>query len=140
MQNTKQIYISLPVADIAKSTDFYTKLGFSIQPDWSMEGQVSCMKWSETIYVMLCNKELYKTYINGKDIADASKNSHSMMSFTMENRENIDSLVKIATENGGGNYIYNSGMDFMYNMMISDLDGHVFELVYMDMSKFPQNQ
>lgn len=134
----KQIYVSLPVSDVNKSTDFYIKLGFSKQEDWSMEGKVSCMVWSENIYVMLTEKEHYKTYVNNRELIDAKKYSHALLSLTINSKEGVDALVKIATENGGTFYPYDSGMEFMYNMMIEDLDGHVWEAVYMDMSKMTQ--
>jgi uncharacterized protein len=131
----KQIYISLPVSDVGRSTEFYKKLGFTKQEDWSMDGKVACMTWSETVYIMLTAKDHYQTYINGREIVDAKKYSHALLSLTMESREAVDTMVKITVENGGSHYPYNSGMDFMYNMMIEDLDGHVWECVYMDMSK-----
>lgn len=139
MQTNKQVYISLPVADLNTSTEFYRKLGFTKQDDWSMEGQVSCMMWSENIYVMLCVKDLFQTYINGRTIVTPKEHSHALPSLTMGSREEVDEKVKIVMENGGSHYVYNSGMDFMYNIMIEDLDGHVFELAYMDMSKMTQN-
>jgi predicted lactoylglutathione lyase len=134
MQN-KQIYISVPVKDVAASTEFYQKIGFTFQGDWSMDGIVSCMKWSEEIYVVVTSNSHYQTYINGKTIVDAKTNSHSLMSLTMNSREEVDALVKIADENGGSHYAYSSGMDSMYNMMVEDLDGNTIEFVYMDMSK-----
>lgn len=137
MQN-KQIYISVPVKDVAASTEFYKKIGFTKQEDWSMDEVVSCMKWSEEIYVMVTATGHYQTYINGKTIVDAKTNSHSLMSLTMNSREEVDAVVKNADENGGGHYVYSSGMDFMYNMMVEDLDGNTIEFVYMDMSKMTQ--
>jgi predicted lactoylglutathione lyase len=134
----KQIYISFPVSDVNSSTEFYKKLGFTKQEDWSMEGRVSCMMWSENIYIMLTAKDLYKTYINNKEIIDARNSSHSLISLTLNSKEEVDVVVKIANENGGSHYVYNSGMDFMYNMMVEDLDGNTIEFVYMDMSKMTQ--
>jgi predicted lactoylglutathione lyase len=100
-----------------------------------MEGVVSCMKWSEEIYIMLTSNEHYQTYINGRKIVEAKTNSHSLISPTMSSREEVDNVVKTADESGGSHYVYNSGMDFMYNMMVEDLDGNVIEFTYMDMSK-----
>jgi uncharacterized protein len=134
----KQIYISLPVSDLVKSTEFYKKLGFTKQEDWSMDGQVACMLWSDAIYVMLTAKEHYQTYINGRVIVDAKKCSQALLSLTLGSREEVDAIVNVANENGGSSYPFHSGMDFMYNIMIEDLDGHVWETVYMDTSQFPE--
>ena len=142
----KQIFINLPVKDLGKATDFYEKLGFRKEPMFS-DQNASCLIWSDTISVMLLTEDFYKRFIPGKTIADAQQASEVLLCLSMDSREEVDDFIRKAEENGGTvieNTVASEYGDSMYGKDVQDLDGHVWELLYMDMSKYPaentQNQ
>jgi len=134
---TKSIYINLPVIDLPKSMDFYKSIGFINNPNFTDE-TAACMVWSETINVMLLTHEKWKTFTNRPIPPNSS--SEVMLAISFDSREGVDSTIKKVTDNGGIadiNPIQDLG--FMYNRNITDLDGHVWEIMWMDLAAFPQN-
>ena len=138
MQNKKTIYINLPVLDLEKSTDFYTKLGFVKNNDWS-NADASCMVWSEEITLMLLTRDFYQKFIGTKTIGFPNISSSVLLSVTLNSKEEVDNFVKIAKENGGNAYqVIIPGAEFMYNFEVEDPDGHIWEPTYIDISKMTQ--
>lgn len=136
----KQIFINLPVKDLKKSTEFYEKLGFKKNPMFS-DDNASCMDWSNEIVVMLLTQEFFKRFIPGKSIADARASTEVLLCLSMDSREEVDSFLKAAEQNGGkilDNQVAAENADAMYGKDVEDLDGHIWELLYMDMSQFPE--
>lgn len=136
----KKIFINLPVEDLAKSTEFYEKLGFVKDPMFS-DNNASCVAWSDEIIVMLLQTEFYKRFIPGKKVADATNTSEVLLCLSMDSREEVDTFIAAANENGGRiieNEVPNEYGDAMYGKDVEDLNGHVWELLYMDMEKYGQ--
>lgn len=134
---SKQIFLNLPVKNLAASTDFYTKLGFSKNPQFSNE-DASCMVWSENIYIMLLTHEFYSKFTS-KSIPDTTKTSSALISLIMDSKEAVEKFAQTAKANGGDYFVAepNKGLDFMLCYEVSDLDGHTIEPTFMDLSKFP---
>lgn len=132
----KQIYLNLPVQDLAKSTAFYTALGFNQNPDFSND-DASAMMWSDDIYFMLLTHEFYNKFTT-KNIADTAKTSSCLISLGLNSRQEVQQFADIAKENGGTWFEAepNKGLDFMFGLEVSDLDGHTIEPFFMDVSKF----
>lgn len=133
---TKNIFVNLPVKDLKKSMDFYTKLGFTNNPQFTDE-TAACMVISENIYVMLLTYDKFKSFTK-KDIADASKTTQVLLAIDIESREKVNELVEIAQKHGGSVYMEPTDHEWMYQHSFADLDGHQWEVCYIDMSKFPQ--
>lgn len=139
---TKQVFINLPVKDLAKATEFYEALGFKKNPTFSDEN-ASCVEWSDEIAVMLLQEEFYKRFIPGKTMADARQMSEVLLCLSMDSKEEVDRFVEAATKNGGRvveNQVVAESGDAMYGKDIEDLDGHIWELLYMDMNQHPQDR
>jgi predicted lactoylglutathione lyase len=134
---SKQIFLNLPIKNVAASTDFYTKLGFTKNPQFSNE-DASCMVWSENIYIMLLTHEFYSKFTN-KTIPDLTKTSSALISLMLETKEEVEKFAQTAKANGGDYFVaeLNKGLDFMLCYEVTDLDGHTFEPTFMDLSKFP---
>lgn len=134
---SKQIFLNLPVKDLAKSTAFYTALGFTLNPDFSNDEGVA-MVWSENIYFMLLKHEFYSKFTS-KTIPDLTQTSSALISLTMDSKDDVEKFVKTAKENGGDYFIAepNQDLDFMVCYEVTDLDGHTIEPTFMDLSKFP---
>lgn len=133
---TKQIFINLPVADLLKATAFYQALGFAKNDAYSND-VATCLMWSENIAVMLLTRDFYRNFTDGKDIADTRKTSAALMCITMKSKEAVDTFTATAKASGGRAYqvkIDGVDMDTMYGFSIEDLDGHLWETLWM-----PQN-
>ena len=131
----KQIFINLAVADVNKSMDFYTQLGFTNNPQFSGE-QGKCMVWSEHIFVMLLSPDKFKTFTE-KPLADTKKQIAGLFSLSVSGLDRVNEIVDKGLEAGGIEPTPMKDYGFMQQRSIEDFDGHTWEIFYMDMSKFP---
>jgi uncharacterized protein len=128
----RMIFVNLPVTDLADSTAFYTGLGFSINEQFS-DDQAACIVVSETIYVMLLVEDRFKDFING-GISDAHQSSEVLLCLSAESRAEVDRLVAAALAHGGKPWKPVLEQGPMYGHSFADPDGHVWEVLHMDMS------
>ncbi|MGJ1239943.1 VOC family protein [Sphingobacterium siyangense] len=131
----KQIFINLVVADVNKSMDFYTQLGFTNNPQFSDE-QGKCMVWSEHIFVMLLSPDKFKTFTE-KPLADTKKQIAALLSLSVSGLDRVNEIVDNGLKAGGIEPTPMKDYSFMQQRSIEDFDGHTWEIFYMDMSKFP---
>ncbi|MBM0741291.1 VOC family protein [Phormidium sp. CLA17] len=127
-----QIFVNLPVKNLNQSVEFFTKLGFSFDPQFTDE-TATCMIVSESIFVMLLIHDRFKTF-TPKEICDATKSTEVLVCLSSESREKVDEMVRTAIAAGGTTYNEPQDHDFMYGHGFQDLDGHIWELVYMEPS------
>ena len=132
---SKQVYINLPVKNLTKSTEFYTALGFTKNADWSND-DASAMMFSENIFVMLLTHNFYSKFTS-KTISDLTQDSSVLIALSMDSREEVQKFADIAKANGGSYFEAepNKGLDFMFGLEVTDLDGHTLEPFFMDLSK-----
>ena len=133
---TKQIFVNLPVKDLDKSKEFFTRLGFSFDEQFTDE-KAACLVIGENIYSMLLTESFFKTFIK-KEISDAKKSTEVLIGIDVESREQVDELVKKAVEAGGTVYREPQDHGWMYGHSFADLDGHQWEVMYMDESAMPK--
>jgi uncharacterized protein len=133
----KQIYVNLPVKDLKKSIEFFTKLGFTFNPQFTDEN-ATCMIVGDNIFVMLLVENFFKTFTK-KEIADSTKSTEVIICIDGENRQAVDDLINKAVDAGGSIYADPLDYGWMYNRSFADLDGHQWEIAYMDMNAIPQN-
>ena len=131
----RKIFVNLPIKDMERSQAFFRALGFSFNQQFTNE-QGACMVVAEDIFVMLLVEPFFQTFIK-KPIADAKKSTEVLVCLSCESRDEVDALVKKAIAAGGTapNAIQDHG--FMYAHGFEDLDGHVWELVWMDPKAVP---
>ena len=133
-----QIFVNLPVKNLDKSVAFFTALGFKFNPQFTDEN-ATCMIVSENnIYVMLLVESYFKTF-TPKSIADAKKSTEVLLCLSCDSRAEVDELVAKAVAAGGSTPNAAKDHGFMYQHGFEDLDGHLWELAYMDMSAFPKS-
>lgn len=133
----KMIFVNLPVRDLAAATRFYEALGFEKNPQFSNE-TASSMVWSDTIHFMLLTHDFYKTFTS-KPLADAHQTSAALYALSFDSREAVDAITEAAGRAGGRIDLRDKqDYGFMYSRAFADLDGNVFEPVWMDMSAAPQ--
>jgi len=126
----RQIFVNLPVRDLNKSIAFFKKLGFSFNPQFT-DDTATCMIISEDIYTMLLTHAKFSTF-TPKTICDAKKNTEVLIALSCEDRSEVDQLVKKAVAAGGSTYNQPQDHGFMYAHGFQDLDGHIWEVFYMD--------
>ena len=131
-----KIFVNLPVKDINRSVEFFTKLGYKFNSQFTNE-KATCMIIGDDIFVMLLVEEFFKTFIK-KEIADATKTTESIICLSADSRAEVDEMVRKAVAAGGLTYKEPQGHGFMYGHGFQDLDGHLWELMFMDMSSMPQ--
>lgn len=131
-----KIFVNLPVKDLRKSIDFFTKLGFTFNPQFTDES-ATCMIISDNIFAMLLVEARFKDFTK-KAIADATKSTEVLIAIDAETRDHVDKMVKSAVEAGGALYAEPMDHGWMYQHSFADLDGHQWEIVYMDESAIPQ--
>lgn len=133
----KQIFVNLPVKDLQKSIDFFTRLGFSFNPQFTDE-TATCMIISDNIFAMLLTHAKFGEFTR-KAIADATKTTEVLLAISVENRAKVDELVGKAVAAGGSLYADPADHGWMYQHSFADLDGHQWEVFYGDESAIPEN-
>ncbi|MBG0852183.1 VOC family protein [Streptomyces spinoverrucosus] len=126
----QMIFVNLPVNDLDAAKKFFTELGYSINQQFSDENAASVVI-SDTIVAMLLTKPFYATFTQ-KEIADATKTSEVLLCLSAESREKVDELVEKAVAAGGTASEKVQDQGFMYGRAFDDLDGHTWEVVWMD--------
>ncbi|MES2330445.1 MAG: VOC family protein [Bacteroidota bacterium] len=132
-----KIFVNLPVKDLQKSIAFFTKLGYTFNEQFTNEN-ATCMIIAEDIYAMLLVEPFFKSFIK-KEICDTTKSTEAIIALSAENREAVDELANKAVEAGGVEPKPTNDQGFMYTRSFEDLDGHLWEIFYMDLSAMPQS-
>lgn len=127
---TTQIFVNLPVKDLQKSIDFFTRLGFTFNPQFTDEN-ATCMIVGENISVMLLVEKFFSTF-TPKKICDTQKYTEVLVCISAESRDDVDTMVHQAIAAGGTMPNEPKDYGFMYQHGFQDLDGHLWELVYME--------
>ncbi len=130
-----QVFINVAVKDVEKSMDFYTQLGFTMNPQFS-DDQAKCMVWSDTIFLMILNHEKFTTFTN-KPIADTKSNIAALFALSVESTDKVNEIVENGLKAGGSEPMPMTDYGFMQLRKIEDFDGHTWEIFFMDMSKMP---
>jgi uncharacterized protein len=131
-----KIFVNLPVNDLKKSIEFFTKLHFTFNPQFTDE-TAACMVVSEDIFVMLLTRDKFKTF-TPKNICDATTSTEVLVCLSCESRDHVDDMVRKAVAGGGTTYNEPQDHGFMYGHGFQDLDGHIWELIYMEPSAIKQ--
>jgi len=131
-----KIFVNLPVKNLDQSIEFFTKLGFTFNPQFTDE-TATCMIVSDDIFVMLLTHEKFRTF-TPKEIADANKSTEVLVCLSCESRDKVDAMVRKAVAAGGTTYSESKDYGFMYQHGFQDPDGHIWELVYMEPSAINQ--
>lgn len=135
----KQVFINLPVSDLARSTAFYESLGFKKNPDFSDEN-ASALMWSDEIIVMILTHDFYQKFINGRQVADTKNTSGALLALSLDSKEAVTQFAETAKANGGDYYRIDMGVpeDMMFGYEVLDPDGNHWEPVWMSQNFNPQ--
>ena len=126
----KSIFVNLPVKDLKKSIEFFTRLGFSFNPQFT-DVTATCMIVSDNIFVMLLTHPKFAGF-TPKPICDATQATEVLVALDCNSRDEVDEMVRKAVAAGGSTYNAPQDHGFMYAHGFQDLDGHIWEVFYMD--------
>jgi uncharacterized protein len=129
-QFTRQIFVNLPVADLKKSVDFFTLLGFELDPKFTND-QGACMIINADAYVMLLAAPFFETFTK-KQLCDTSLQTEAICALSSPSRAGVNELVEKALAAGGKRALDPQDHGFMYGWSFYDLDGHHWEVLWMD--------
>lgn len=131
----KQIFVNLPVQDLKKSVEFFTKVGFEFDANFTDES-ATCMIIGDNIYAMLLVEDRFQSFIS-KKISNAADTTEVIVALSVDSREQVDSIVQAALDAGAKPSNEPQDHGFMYGWSFQDLDDHLWEVSYMDLSAFP---
>ena len=133
--NTRQIFVNLAVRDLVRSMEFFRKLGFEFDPKFT-DDKGACMIISEQAYVMLLAEPFFRTFTK-KEICDTSSHTEGLFALSCNSRAEVDELVNKAKAAGGKHAMDPQDHGFMYAWSFYDLDGHHWEVLWMDPKGMP---
>jgi uncharacterized protein len=131
----KKIFINLPVSDLQKAMDFYTAIGYTNNPQFT-DATAACMVLTEEIYVMLLSHPKFREFTN-KEISNAFTTASVINSISVDSAEEVNAMIDQALNAGGKESNGPKDYGFMQQRSFEDLDGHLWEVFYMDVTKFP---
>jgi hypothetical protein len=126
-----KIFVNLPVKDLQRSMAFFTQLGYTFNPQFTDE-KAACMVISEDIYAMLLTEPFFAGFLQGKEVADATKTKEVLVCLSADNKDAVNNLVNQAVAAGGTEFGQPQDHGFMFYRSFEDPDGHVWEIMWMD--------
>jgi predicted lactoylglutathione lyase len=131
----RKIFVNLAVEDLEKSMGFFSKLGFSFNPAFT-DDKAACMIVSDEAFVMLLREPFFKTFTK-RELCDTTRHTEGLFALSCSSRDEVNEMVKTAVAAGGAHAMDPQDHGFMYAWSFYDLDGHHWEVVWMDPSAIP---
>lgn len=133
--NITDIYVNLPIKDVQKTREFWTKLGFSINEQFSDDKAICVAMKENHIYTMFLKEEFFQTFTN-RPFAKGDT-TQVLLAIGVSSRDEVDNMVKTAIENGGSKYSEPVDYGWMYQSSFADINGHQWEVMHGDVSQIP---
>jgi predicted lactoylglutathione lyase len=124
----RMIFLNLPVKDVEASKRFFCSLGFGFNPQFS-DDNCACLVVEENIFIMLLSRERFSEFING-DVADAEEVTEVLTCLSVDSRDAVEDLLHKALAAGGKPWKPVRDEGNMYGCSFQDIDGHVWEMMY----------
>jgi len=135
---TTQIFLNLPVKDLSRTVEFFKKLGFAFNAQFTDEN-ATCMIINDNIFVMLLVEKFFKTFTK-KEICDTTKDTEVIIALSTESREKVDEMMQHVFEAGGKESREPQDHGWMYGRSFQDINGHLWEIIYMDEKALKNNE
>lgn len=127
------IFVNLPVKDLEKTKEFFSKIGFEFNAQFT-DKNAACLVIGDNIFAMLLTEDYFKTFTK-KDLSNAANTTEVILALSAESREQVDEIVNAALSAGGSPSNDPVDHGFMYGWSFQDPDGHLWEVMYMDQSQ-----
>ncbi|MCV9928484.1 glyoxalase/bleomycin resistance/extradiol dioxygenase family protein [Flavobacterium sp. LS1R49] len=131
-----EIFLNLPVKDLNRSMAFFTELGFTFNLNFTND-KAACLEIGENIFAMLLLEEFFKTFTK-KQICNTATTTEILMALSVDSREKVDEIITSVVKAGGIEYMEAKDYGWMYQKAFLDLDGHHWEIFFMDESQAPK--
>jgi len=135
---SRKMFVNLPVRDLKRSVDFFTKLGFRFEPKFT-DQNATCMIVGEDAFVMLLVEPFFKTFTK-RQLCDTRTHTEGLFAISVGSRAEVDQLVKTAVAAGGAYAVDPQDHGFMYGWSFYDPDGHHWEVFWMDAAAGPESR
>jgi uncharacterized protein len=132
---SRNIFVNLPVRDLERSKAFFSTLGFGFNPKFTDE-KAACMIVNETAFVMLLTEPFFKTFTR-HEVCDTGTHTEGLFALSCNSRSEVDDMVRTAIASGGKHVMDPQDHGFMYGWSFYDLDGHHWEVVWMNPKGMP---
>jgi uncharacterized protein len=126
----RKVFVNLAVRDLKKSMEFFSKLGFTFNKQFT-DDNAACMVLSSEGYVMLLGEPFFKSFTK-REICDTTRQNEALLALSCESRAEVDEMVKTAVANGATHAMDPQDHGFMYAWSFYDIDGHHWEVLWMD--------
>lgn len=123
-------FINLPVKDLKKTMDFFSQIGFEFNLQFT-DDKAACMVINQNTYAMLLVESFFQTFTK-KELVDATRSTEVLVALSADSRAQVDEIVNKALSVGGSPANDPQDHGFMYGWSFQDIDGHIWEVVYMD--------
>jgi predicted lactoylglutathione lyase len=130
-----KLFVNIPVSDLQRAITFFEALGFAFSPQFT-DATATCMLVGEDAYFMLLTRDRF-TGFSGRPINDPARETAAMFALSVNSREEVDAMVHRAVAAGGSHAVDPQDHGFMYGWSFYDLDGHHWEVFWMDPSAIP---
>ncbi|KQO99631.1 VOC family protein [Leifsonia sp. Leaf264] len=124
------VFINLPVTDLDASKAFFTGLGYSINENFT-DDTAACVVIDDTVYAMLLTRPKFAEFTS-RPIGDPQAATTGIYALSSESRAEVDRIADAAIAGGGTQAEEPSDLGFMYSRAFYDLDGHHWEVLWMD--------
>lgn len=132
----QQIFVNLPIKDLGRSRAFFEALGLSFNPRFSND-QGACLEIGQNIFAMLLTEPFFQGFTK-KPISDAHQSTEVLLALSLDSRSEVEAVMRKAIAAGATTPNPPVDHGFMYQHGFADLDGHQWEVFWMDMASAPQ--
>ena len=135
---TKEYWINLPIKDLKRSKKFFNEIGFSFKTERETDTMTALVVGKAAMPIMLFEEKVFENVVQNK-VSNTSEGTEMIISFDAETEKEVDEMAKKVTNAGGKIFSKPAVIQgWMYGFAFSDLDGHRWNMLYMDMEKMPK--
>src|SRR2546430_7944292 len=127
---TRKLFVNIPVRDLDKSMEFFSTLGFAFNKQFT-DDKAACMIVNEDAYFMLLTQPFFKSFTD-REQANTATHTEALFALSCDSRADVDAIVRKAIDAGGSHAKDPVDQGFMYGRSFYDLDGHHWEVLWMD--------
>jgi uncharacterized protein len=129
-KNPRKIFVNLAVKDLKRSMEFFGQLGFEFNKQFT-DDKAACMVVSDEAFVMLLTESFFKTFTK-REICNTNTHTEGLFALSCDSRAQVDEMVNKAVAAGGKHAMDPMDHGFMYGWSFYDVDGHNWEVIWMD--------
>jgi predicted lactoylglutathione lyase len=128
--SSRKLFVNVAVRDLKKSMEFFSKLGFEYNPKFTDE-KAACMIISDEAFAMLLSEPFFRTFTK-REPCDTTRHNEALFALSCRSRDEVNDIMRKALEAGGQAAMPPQDHGFMYGSSFYDLDGHHWEVLWMD--------